>query len=749
MGTVYQGSHVVIGKPVAVKFLHDEFAGSEEVVKRFYREAQASAAIGHDSIIDVMDVGISGEGEPYLVMEYLEGENLAATLLRTGPLPLSAACGIMEPVLQALGAAHEIDIIHRDLKPDNIFIVQRKGAPPRIKLIDFGISKFTQGGTGEKLTQTGAVMGTPAYMAPEQARGTAELDQRADIFSMGVIFYEMLTGKLPFEGSSFTEIVVSILTADPIPPEKAFSGFPPAAGPLLQRALAKDPAARYQSCDEFIAGLRTLSGFESRREHLTSVAAGIKHTTFAVGNLGAQPPAGDSGTVAADVLDQVAAGQTATRWAGTRAKQRTRNPILIALGVSLLVAAVAAGAVLFALRGTGSKPDSLGPREVYSSRHGAGDHLSGAPSSSPDNSGGSQSNVSPGSSPATTSPSVRLVNDRIAQVSASTSRKRHPPEHAIDGKRETAWNHVGTVEPEGQWLAVDFESPMTITRIWMTTGWDHTTKKGVDLFTANSHLVRFRIVFSDSNKLKETVPTGERFVDIEGLNATTQRVVLLFDEVTLGTKWKDIVISNIRFFGYPAAESRGDPKSRPTPSDSPEAEQIKAQMRELLSKIEQARQSPEGADPADVEAAVSDPASPPSVEGDVSTYAIPELPRNNRKARVHLNNGRVHGSEGEHEIAIGEYLLAIARNPDLAWTWGEMSYSYNKLGRYGDALAAAQQAVELGGEPKMLGAVYYNIGTAQQKLGNEAEAIEAYETSLELRPGHKTVIRRLKALRGE
>ena len=192
MGAVYLGQHIIIGKSVAVKFLHAEFAAKKEVVKRFYREAQAAAAIGHDNIIDVLDVGISDTGEPYLVMEYLEGESLAALIQRKGVLDLSCACGIMEPVLQALFAAHSKGIVHRDLKPENIFLAHRPGGVPKIKLIDFGISKVTQAGSGEKLTQTGSVMGTPAYMSPEQARGSSDLDHRADIYSTGVILYEML-----------------------------------------------------------------------------------------------------------------------------------------------------------------------------------------------------------------------------------------------------------------------------------------------------------------------------------------------------------------------------------------------------------------------------------------------------------------------------------------------------------------------------------------------------------------------------
>ena len=140
MGSVYLGRHIVIGKKVAVKILHADLAGGDEMFKRFYREAQAAAAIGHKNIIDVLDVGASPQGDPYMVMEYLEGEDLDNMLARTGPINPAAACGIMEPILLALEAAHSKGIVHRDLKPANIFITQHEGEEPTVKLIDFGLA---------------------------------------------------------------------------------------------------------------------------------------------------------------------------------------------------------------------------------------------------------------------------------------------------------------------------------------------------------------------------------------------------------------------------------------------------------------------------------------------------------------------------------------------------------------------------------------------------------------------------------
>jgi serine/threonine protein kinase len=358
MGAVYKGRHVVIGKTVAVKFLHQEFAKNKEVVQRFYREAQAAAAIGHGSIIDVMDVGISPDNEPYLVMEYLEGENLGSMLQRAGPLGIEAACGVMEPVLLALQAAHQKGIIHRDLKPDNIFLVHRESESPKVKLIDFGSSKFSEGLQGEKLTQTGSVMGTPAYMSPEQARGESDLDHRSDVYSMGVILYEMLTGKLPFSGDNFTAIIIKILTADPLPPGQAFAAFPQEAEAMLLRSLVKNPAGRYQTAIEFLEALKQVDGYSERRERLTQVAAGITSKTFAGGNLGIDLSNSDGEFVASDVLSEVMGGVTPTGWAGTSPQNVKKRSILLPLGIVatiVVVVGVLAGVLLFN-RGTGQEP---------------------------------------------------------------------------------------------------------------------------------------------------------------------------------------------------------------------------------------------------------------------------------------------------------------------------------------------------------------------------------------------------------
>lgn len=285
MGAVYLGRDLKLGRKAAVKFLHSELTAGEASVKRFYREAQAASAVYHPNIISIFDVGVSEWGEPYLVMEYLTGETLAGLLKRRKTFDSAAALGVLEPALRGLGAAHEQSIIHRDLKPENIFVVRIPDGAPIVKLIDFGISKFSESDQPQ-LTRTGALLGTPSYMSPEQARGKGEFDQRSDLYSIGVILYLMLSGDHPFVGQSYNDLIINILTEPPRDPFLINPNFPRDLAPIVQKLLEKEPDKRYPDCKAVLAALETLEAYGKRQAALADLALEMPAENFATGDLG-------------------------------------------------------------------------------------------------------------------------------------------------------------------------------------------------------------------------------------------------------------------------------------------------------------------------------------------------------------------------------------------------------------------------------------------------------------------------------
>lgn len=264
MGAVYMAEHPLIGKKVALKVLHSEFSSNEDVVSRFFHEAKAVNDIQHPNIVDILDYGVipsQGPNTVYFIMEFLDGMSLAELIRKQAPLAPERALAIALQIADALGASHSKGIVHRDLKPDNIMLIQRGREADFVKVLDFGIAKLTGEQKGSMRTRTGIVMGTPAYMSPEQCEGRGSVDHRTDIYALGILLYEMLTGQVPFTGEGYGEILVKHLTQPPPAPSTIRGVLPPHVEAVVLKALEKSPGARYATMDAFMSALTDPVGY--------------------------------------------------------------------------------------------------------------------------------------------------------------------------------------------------------------------------------------------------------------------------------------------------------------------------------------------------------------------------------------------------------------------------------------------------------------------------------------------------------
>ncbi|MCX5731585.1 MAG: serine/threonine-protein kinase, partial [Deltaproteobacteria bacterium] len=258
MGSVYLAEHVTLGKRMAVKVLRPEFSRDEELLHRFQHEARAASQIGQENIVEVFDFGHTPEGEAYFVMEALDGESLARILHRDGPMAVSRALPIFLQICPALGAAHQRGIVHRDLKPENVFVLRRTDGTDFVKVLDFGIAKGPGAPDAKRLTRAGSIIGTPEYMSPEQASATS-IDQRSDVYAFGVLAYETLTGRLPFDGDTPLATLMKHQSDAPLPPRRLRPELPPEVEEVVLRALVKRPEGRQQSMEELASDLARLA----------------------------------------------------------------------------------------------------------------------------------------------------------------------------------------------------------------------------------------------------------------------------------------------------------------------------------------------------------------------------------------------------------------------------------------------------------------------------------------------------------
>ena len=360
----YLAQHVLIGRKVAIKALHPALATLPETVARFHREALAAAAIGNQHVVDVTDMGQVESGGYYIVLEYLEGADLGWTVASEGRLSIRRSLAIAVQLCEALSAVHAAGIVHRDLKPENLFLVQREGQPDFVKVLDFGVCKFhevalldgleTLDGKRRRLTATGALVGTPQYMAPEQIEVAGPIDPRADLYAVGAILYFALTGEPPFDALTLPQLFSSVCHT----PAPHVSALRPDVSPeldrLVRRALAKRPEQRFDDAAQLRAALLPLlaaadeqsatQGSEARPRRARFSRSGVRPSVHA-----AQPasaPRMSSATQPSEAAQARERGQATARQLGFGASAvvaRARGiarPAEHAAGASALAAAV-------------------------------------------------------------------------------------------------------------------------------------------------------------------------------------------------------------------------------------------------------------------------------------------------------------------------------------------------------------------------------------------------------------------------
>jgi serine/threonine-protein kinase len=347
MGVVVAAVHVQLQTRVALKFLLPAALGSPEVVERFAREARAAVQIQSEHVARVIDVGTLPTGSPYMVMEYLEGSDLADAVSESGPMPTQVAVGYVLQACEAIAEAHALGIVHRDLKPANLFLARRTRGESIVNVLDFGISKTKESGHG--LTHTSTMMGSPLYMAPEQIMSSKDVDSRTDIWALGIILYELLTGATPFVAETMPEIIYMVTQRDPPPLAEKRPDMPPRLAEVVTQCLAREPDKRFANVARLAAAL---APFGPPRSEIS-----VERIARVLGASTAPPPS-DGSTDSAAARAVRPAGTAAT-WAKSQAAlpRRSKTRAIAIVGGAVALALVVA--IRLALRPGPPAPPSL------------------------------------------------------------------------------------------------------------------------------------------------------------------------------------------------------------------------------------------------------------------------------------------------------------------------------------------------------------------------------------------------------
>jgi eukaryotic-like serine/threonine-protein kinase len=348
MGVVVAAMHMQLRRRVAVKFALPAMAALSGAAERFMREARVVAQLGSEHVARVLDLGTLESGEPFLVMEFLEGRDLAAVIQNQGPLPLDVAVDYILQACDAIAEAHSKGIIHRDLKPQNLFLTHRPGGRPLVKVLDFGIAKMHSGVEEASLTGTGDVLGSPVYMAPEQMRSSRDVSERVDVWALGVILYELITARTPFESDSTPGLCLMITQEPPRPMTELRPGLPFGLTTVVSRCLEKDPTRRFANASELASALSPFAPHPWTRAPASARPPGATGE----GRRRIEPAEGTSRRPSS--TDRRSSTDTEAPWSdsGARGAQRARRrlaPIVVA--IASLASLVVIGGAAFVLRG--------------------------------------------------------------------------------------------------------------------------------------------------------------------------------------------------------------------------------------------------------------------------------------------------------------------------------------------------------------------------------------------------------------